>query len=277
MGTRRLLQLLILSLATQAAPQNKDNAIWRTWNDEKKLIVVTTPDWDAVQGKLIRYKRRDGQWIKVSEPIPVVVGRAGMAWDPALARESPDRYLRSSKPGPIKHEGDGRSPAGVFQLKGDTFGFSPNGASGLAKATPESPGYIQLTPTVECVDDPDSRYYGRIVDRARVDPVDWKSSEKMSSIPQYRWGVVVNYNTDQPVGGDGSCIFLHQWSGPAGGTAGCTATSPQDIEDLVHWVNGEALAVLVQLPYPEYQRLRPHWQLPIVDATSPTAGGQSGR
>ena len=69
-------------------------------------------------------------------------------------------------------------------------------------------------------------------------------------------GVVVNYNIDEPIAGDGSCVFLHQWTGPASATAGCTATSPQNIEDLVPWVNGDGRAVLVQLPEIEYQRLR---------------------
>jgi len=61
----------------------------------------------------------------------------------------------------------------------------------------------------------------------------------------------VNYNMDQPVRGDGSCVFLHEWSAPAKGTAGCTAMSPKDIEDLVRWVNGEGRAVLLQLPKPD--------------------------
>jgi D-alanyl-D-alanine dipeptidase len=262
--------LLLVAFAAKAGAQDKDKSIWRAWHDEKKLVVVTTPDWNAVQGTLTRYERRDRMWVKVSEPIPIVVGRAGLAWDPALVRQTANRY-----PGPIKHEGDGRSPAGVFQLKGGTFGFADD--------LPGSRNYIHLTPTTECVDDPNSRYYGKIVDRAAVDQVDWKSSEKMSSIPQYRWGVVVNYNTDHPVRGDGSCIFLHQWSGPASGTAGCTAMSPPDIEALVHWAepaaaseppavaggalqgsNDEARTVLVQLPRTEYQRLQVHWQLPAL-------------
>jgi len=246
---RVFLLLPILGLAAASAQQNEDKSIWRTWQDEKKLIAVTTPDWNAVEGTLIRYERRGREWIKVSEPIPVVVGRAGMAWDPALARDSPDRY-----PGPVKHEGDGRSPSGVFLLKGETFGF--------AGELPGSRMYTPLTPTIECVDDPTSRYYGRIIDREKVDQVDWKSSEKMSSIPEYRWGVVVNYNTDHPVHGDGSCIFLHQWSRTGNGTAGCTAMSPHDIENLVHWVSGDERVGLVQLPRSEYERLQVHWQLP---------------
>jgi D-alanyl-D-alanine dipeptidase len=242
-----LLLLLLLPLRGTAAPEDK--SIWHAWEGEKKLIVVTTPDWAAIQGTLIRYERRGREWVKVGEPIPVVVGRAGLAWDPALTRESPGRYR-----GPVKHEGDGRSPAGVFPLKAGTFGF--------ASELPGSRIYLPLTPTIECVDDPDSRYYGKVVDRAAVNQVDWKSSEKMSSIPQYRWGVIVNYNMDRPVRGDGSCVFLHEWSGPTNGTTGCTAMSPQNIEDLVHWVNGDVQAVLVELPKPEYLRLRTHWQLP---------------
>ena len=258
MHSRLLSLLVILCLATVAAPQKaatpqKENkGIWRTWQNQRKLIVVTTPDWNATQGTLSRYERRGIAWIKVGEPIPVVVGRAGMAWDPALIRQSPGRYL-----GPIKHEGDSRSPAGIFPLNAGTFGF--------ASTLPGSRLYTALTPAIECVDDPDSHYYARMVDRTTVDRVDWKSSEKMSSIPQYRWGIVVNYNTGPPVPGDGSCIFLHQWSGPTGGTAGCTAMSPHNIEDLVHWVNGEVGEVLVQLPRPEYQHLRAHWQLPVLE------------
>lgn len=238
--------LVIAGLGT-AVSQN--GSVWRAWAGEKKLIVVTTPDWDAVQGTLTRYERNGARWQAVGEAIPVVVGRAGLAWDPALVREHPPRY-----PGPIKHEGDGRSPAGFFQLNRGTFGFAP--------ALPGARMYIPLTPEIECVDDPNSRYYAQIVDRTEVDQVDWKSSEKMSSIPQYRWGVVVNYNMDHPVRGDGSCIFLHQWSGPSAGTAGCTAMSAENIEEIVRWANGNVRSVLVQLPEPEYQRFRSRWQLP---------------
>jgi D-alanyl-D-alanine dipeptidase len=243
-----VLLLLLLILGLQAAA-SQNGEIWRGWEGAKKLIVVTTPDWNSVQGTLKRYERSGGQWQPVGESVPVVVGRSGLGWDPALAREHPERYS-----GPVKREGDGRSPAGVLQLKRGTFGFAPE--------VPGSLFYMQLTPTIECVDDPDSHYYAQIVDRTRVDQVDWKSSEKMSSIPQYRWGVVVNYNMDHSVRGDGSCVFLHQWTGPSSGTAGCTAMAAKNIEDLVSWVDGKVRAVLVQLPEPEYHRLRQHWQLP---------------
>ena len=231
---------------------------------EKKLMVVTTPDWNSEKGTLTRYERqvasdrvqgagkaraKAARWQQVGEPIPVVVGYGGLAWDPKLTRGQPDLY-----PGPVKHEGDGRSPAGVFPLNRGTFGF--------AHSLPDSNTYIELTPTTECVDDPASRYYAQIVDREKVDHVDWNSSEKMRSVSGYRWGVVVSYNMDHPTRGDGSCIFLHQWSSPASGTAGCTAMSADNIEAIVRWAEGKERAVLVQLPKSEYQRLSRSWGLP---------------
>lgn len=247
---RRCMVAAFILLVVIGSALSQVDPLARAWGGEKKLIVVITPGWNAVEGSLTRYERsRNGSWHKISGPTPVVVGRSGLAWDPRLARAHSDLY-----PGPIKHEGDGRSPAGVFQLKRGTFGFAPS--------LPGSRIYIPLTPSIECVDDPSSRYYAQIVNRQQVDRVDWNSSEKMRSIPQYRWGVVVNYNMDDAVPGDGSCVFLHQWSGSGSGTAGCTAMPADDIEAIVRWVNDDGRAVLVQLPQSEYQRLRSHWRLP---------------
>jgi zinc D-Ala-D-Ala dipeptidase len=244
-----VLTALTLITATSMAV-SQDNTFRRGWKNEKKLIVVTTPDWNVFQGTLTRYERVNSGWRKVSEPTPVVVGRNGLAWDPRLARGHSDLY-----PGPIKREGDGRSPAGVFGLNRGTFGFAPS--------LPGSPMYIPLTSTTECVDDPRSPYYTRIVNRQQFDRVDWNSSEKMRSVAEYRWGVVINYNMDNPVAGDGSCIFLHEWSGFSTGTTGCTAVAGDDIELIVRWLSGDISAALVQLPQSEYQRLRLAWQLPV--------------
>ena len=104
--------------------------------------------------------------------------------------------------------------------------------------------------------------YAQIVDREKVGVIDWHSSEKMREVPGYRWGVVVDYNMQQPTKGDGSCIFLHQWGGPTSGTAGCTAMAAADLDALVRWLAGEEHAVFAQLPEKEYQGLRQRWHLP---------------
>ncbi len=208
-----------------------------------RLLVVTTPGWDAVGGTLIRYERRHGKWQRDGRPVPVVVGKKGMAWDPQLAR-------RGGLPaGPVKHEGDNRSPAGIFAVT-RTFGFA---AAGMAN-------YTQLTAATECVDDPKSRHYTQVLDRSQTADVDWDSAEHMRSIAGYRWGAVVAYNMENPAPGGGSCIFLHVWGGPAQGTAGCTAMPESDMEHLVRWIAPGTL--LAQMPAPQYKALRKEWGLP---------------
>ena len=199
-----------------------------------KLLVVTTPGWNSVDGTLTRYVRAHGKWKQIGKPVPVVVGKNGIAWDPAVATGD----------GPVKHEGDGRSPAGVYPLD-KTFGFAPS----LGTA----PNYFSLTPAIECVDDRDSSHYAQIVSNEKVSK-DWNSSEHMRSIDAYRWGVVVPYNMNDTKPGNGSCIFLHVWSGAGKGTAGCTAMPEDHIEEIVHWIGKGA--VLVQMPEAEYERMR---------------------
>ncbi len=241
-GTLTLCTLLIASfVATSALAQSLQTA--------NKLIVVTTPDWNSLQGALIRYERHGKKWKQIGDKVQVVVGRNGLAWDPALARGHSGLY-----PGPIKHEGDGRSPAGIFPLNRGTFGFAPS--------LSEAGNYNSLTPTTECVDDSASRYYGQVVDRLKIKDVDWNSSEKMREVPQYVWGVIVNYNMDHAVPGNGSCIFLHKWDGPTSGTAGCTAMPAENIEKIVDWLSRKDQAVLVQLPESEYRRMQKEWRLP---------------
>ena len=214
----------------------------------RQLILVTTRDWDAVGGTLRRFERKDSKagWRQVGDAVPVVVGRGGLGWGAGLNSETGD--------GPVKKEGDGKSPAGVFSLS-NAFGFAA-----------EAPGlhvpYTPLTPTVECVDDVNSRRYNLIVDRGGLPDVDWKSSERMRSVEGYRWGVVVEHNASPRVPGRGSCIFLHIWSGPDKGTAGCTAMEQPNLEALVRWLDAKKKPVLVQLPGAEYERLRSAWGLP---------------
>ena len=242
----RLLQILIIvlwsSLMLPQIPPDLQHA--------RRLILVTTPDWNEVDGTLTRYSRLGNKWKQVGEPVPVVVGKNGLAWDPQLANPQPNQF-----PGPVKHEGDGRAPAGIFKLS-ESFGFDDASTLGVQN-------YLQLTPTTECVDDPRSKHYAQIVDRSSVKDFDWSSSERMRSVDLYRMGVIVSYNMSQTVPGNGSCIFLHIWRGPGQGTAGCTAMPEQNLKEIIHWLNSKAPnAVLVQLPEPEYQRLKTEWNLP---------------
>jgi L,D-peptidoglycan transpeptidase YkuD (ErfK/YbiS/YcfS/YnhG family) len=200
-----------------------------------KLIVVTTPDWNSVHGSLTRYEKSAGKWKQLGGPVSIVVGKSGIGWTPALP---PD------KEAPVKHEGDGRSPAGIFRLT-QTFGF--------ADALPGAKDYLALTPAIECVDDVKSAHYAHIVDRSKV-KVDWNSSEKMREISLYKWGVVVPYNMKDTKSGAGSCIFLHIAPSSGNGTAGCTAMPEANIEEIVRWIGKGA--VLVQMPQAQYSQMK---------------------
>lgn len=219
--------VFVLFVATAAIAQDRGLVA-----KSDKLLVVTTPDWNSVQGTLKRYEKSGGKWKQLGRPVSIVVGKSGMGWTPALPHEND---------APIKHEGDGRSPAGIFPLT-QTFGF--------ADSLPGAKNYLALKPTTECVDDVKSKHYAHIVDRSKV-PVDWNSSEKMREISLYKWGVVVPYNMTDTKSGTGSCIFLHIAPASGNGTAGCTAMPEANIEEIVRWIGKGA--VLVQMPEAQYE------------------------
>jgi len=229
----------------------------------RQMLLVTTADWNTVAGTLYAFDRgADGTWVAARVPtaaaaaggprgVPIVVGKSGLAWDPGMA---------SPVKGPIKVEGDGRSPAGVFAL-GTAFGFAR-----AAEARWLRLPYTEITSTLECVDDPASGYYNTLTDRTAVD-VDWKSSEKMREIaPDYHWGVVVDYNMRPAVPGRGSCVFLHIGGEGGRGTVGCTAMGEPLLKALMQWLDPAQAPVLVQVPLEAYAALRTAWALPALSA-----------
>ena len=221
-----------------------------------QLVVVTTADWNAVDGHLQRYERATSHdaWRSVGEPIPIVVGKTGLAWGRGV---TPDHQVITES-NPVKKEGDGKAPAGIFPL-GTAFGFAPQPLSGSKMP------YLSLTPSIECVDDAASKFYNRVTDRSAVTP-DWNSSEHMRSVDLYRWGIVVGHNggdnSKPATPGGGSCIFLHIWRGAGQGTVGCTAMPQADLESLLTWLDPARKPLLVQMPAYVYARQAKEWKLP---------------
>ena len=216
----------------------------------RQAVVVITDDWAAVPGTLQRFERAAGSpWRPVGEPIRVVVGRTGLGWGIGLHGGPP----RGASP--VKHEGDGRSPAGVFRI-GSAFGYdAPDPAIRLP--------YIQLTPDWKCVDDSASAHYNEVLD-ARGVAVNWNSHEEMRRRDDaYRLGAIVEHNwAAQRQRAGGSCIFLHIWGGPGSSTVGCTAMTSDDVRTLLAWLEPASRPALVQLPRQEYGRRRATWHLP---------------
>jgi zinc D-Ala-D-Ala dipeptidase len=242
--------LLTLAHDRAAAQRKASRAAGEPLGRSRQLILVTTRDWGAVEGTLRRFERKNSNsaWRQVGPAVPVVVGRNGLAWGAGLSTRVGE--------GPLKKEGDGKSPAGAFSL-GPAFGFAPASEASWLKLP-----YTPLDEGTECVDDVNSRHYNLVVERSGVGDVDWKSSERMREVNGYRWGLVVEHNANPAVAGLGSCIFLHIWAGPGKGTAGCTAMAQPNLEELLRWLDAKKRPALVQLTEGEYARLRDAWQLP---------------
>lgn len=248
--------------ASAAAQANGVNA--DAFARSRQMIVVTAADWDAVEGRLQRFERdtASAAWHPIGEPIAIVVGNHGMGWGIGIVATDQSTRIAAE---PVKREGDGKSPAGVFAL-GTAFGYASQPLPGSAMP------YLNLIPTTECVDDVASKHYNRIVDSSTVAP-DWNSSEHMRNVGEaYRWGIVVDHNgivpghdAKQPQPGGGSCVFLHIWHSPSQGTAGCTAMPQIELETLLRWLDPKRDPLLVQLPERVYERLIDRWSLPKLN------------
>ena len=227
----RIAALLILLFLMPAPAAEFEKAIPRGCG---QLVVVTTADWSAPAATLRRYERTapGAAWVPVEKAVPALLGERGLAWGLGLHAVPRDGA-------PQKREGDRYSPAGVFRLTA-AFGAREKIAGLKLPATP-------VGPTLEAVDDPASRYYNRIVDRAEIARADWHSSERMHAVRDYALGIVVAQNP-RNVPGAGSCIFLHLWSGKRTGTAGCTVLRERDLTALARWLDPAREPVLVQLP-----------------------------
>lgn len=249
--------LTLCLLLASAASAGEHNGLQAS----TQLVVVTTPDWNSVTGTLQRFQRTHSRhkWLPVGGAIAVVVGKNGLGWGSGIASDAlrlPGKADHTKGAAdPIKKEGDGKAPAGIFRLS-SIFGYAEQKPGGWKMP------YLRLTETTECVDDPASKFYTRVLDRNQV-IVDWKSSEHMQRPDElYRWGVVVDHNANPPHAGEGSCIFLHIWRGPGQGTVGCTAMPQEELETILGWLDPKQKPILVQLPTSEYLRLKGKWELP---------------
>jgi len=220
--------------------------------DARQLLVVTTAAWDSCLGFLQAFERTSvaETWTAVGTPRPITIGSGGLAWGTGL-------HGRAAGPGPVKREGDLRSPAGAFLL-GAVYGYAP-----ASEADRFMMPYIPIDSTTVCVDDPRSLYYNRIVRKNDVTSTDWNSAERMwAGSSYYRWGIVIDHNRDPRVAGDGSCIFIHVWGSPTEPTTGCTSLDEAKLLEIMKWLQPNKRPVLVQLPQEVYARLRLEWDLP---------------
>jgi D-alanyl-D-alanine dipeptidase len=214
------------------------------------LVIGSIENWSSTTATLQVWQRSSSGWTRKGDAWPAVIGNAGAAWGIGLhGNGAPNRE------GPVKKEGDGKSPAGVFEI---------HGAYGVAEEAPKDTKLAYETTAHgdwQCVDDSSSDHYGEIVDRKQV-PSDWQSHEEMlRDDALYAWVIDIGHNPDH-VASKGSCIFFHVWNGKDSTTVGCTAMAEHDIVSLLRVLDPADHPLYVLLPLDDYKALAPVWGLP---------------
>jgi L,D-peptidoglycan transpeptidase YkuD (ErfK/YbiS/YcfS/YnhG family) len=216
--------------------------------ETRQLVLSVSSGWEVTGGRIRLFERDSpsSPWQPVGTGFEVSLGRTGMGWGRGLQP--------ANLAGPVKREGDGRSPAGIFDLRLATgYGPAPAGT----RLT-----YRLATAELKCVDDPASPHYNKLVNESLVEK-DWTSAEEMRRYDElYRLVVWVGHNDAPAEPGAGSCIFLHLRGDPQTTTAGCTAFELEPMQRLLRWLDPAARPVLVQLPAAILRDVASGWGLP---------------
>lgn len=171
----------------------------------KQLIVVESIS--GVRAKITTWEFKGGAWYPVSGAIAATVGKNGIA------------------PKDAKREGDGRTPSGIYDLR-LAFGYEPSVNTKLQ--------YRQATDNDFWVDDPKSQEYNTwVTGKPQADSFEYMRRKD----DLYKYGIVIEYNTQPIVAGNGSAIFIHVWKGEGESTSGCVALSEDNLRKLLAWLD----------------------------------------
>ena len=184
---------------------------------EGQVVIVTTKSLNSINAKLQSFEKINGKWETIISCF-AVIGKNGFTQN--------------------KIEGDGKSPVGKYSF-GICFGKNLN---------PEIKfEYHQANINDFWVDDSTSESYNSW----QTGPANgrWNSAENLlrSNDSMYDYAAVINYN-DKRIQGKGSAIFFHVWRELNVGTSGCTATSLNNVINILKWLDPAKHPVIIQGP-----------------------------
>src|SRR6202012_5950470 len=110
----RFLLVIMIMFAVAADVPAVGQQRWQI-NKSRQLMIVVSNNWDKLQGKLYAYKKVKNKWV-LQFSNPVGLGSKGIGIG--------DGLVKLNVNGPVKHEGDKKSPAGIFSI-GTAFGYAP--------------------------------------------------------------------------------------------------------------------------------------------------------
>ena len=200
--------------------------------NNNQVLFVKTSSYNSITGNMFLYERKNSNknW-KLVDSFEITVGRSGLAKDITTT-------ISFDNDAPVKHEGDGKSPSGIFQL-GSVFSYYDIKNLHMP--------FVQVDTNFYCVDDVASSYYNTLVhaDTVKHNFNSFEYMRRKDSL--YQYGVWVLYNSDPGHAGNGSCIFLHIWKNENSPTSGCTAMAKENMLKLIHWLDKKKNPVLLQM------------------------------
>lgn len=204
----------------------------------EQLVVVVSEDVNATKALMQRYEKK-GEWEKIGVSVPVTLGRSGLGY--------------GSGKEPLKNEGDGRSPLGVYPIT-STFGSDP--------APNWAMPYLHADEKLICVDDPGDPRYNRIVAVNDEVPKSFEWMHRADGV--YRYGAVIGYNGSGEKG-RGSCIFIHLNHPDKRPTSGCTAMDEEALLELLGWLDPEKNPRILQIPKSECAEYKKEFEGIVCD------------
>ena len=221
-----------------------------------QAIIGIADGWNSSQVTLsVVEKNSKGEWVRVLGPYQGRLGRNGLIWGLGLHS--------NARGASIKKEGDGRSPAGVFDI----------GGLWVTHKTPvkhhSSIPYVKVGPNdLWITNTNDARYYNRHVRLDHPAKTEWELKEQMRQTDYpHSIKMLICHNTPERKGGvqvgRGSSIFFHIWRNEGKSpTAGCTSMEEKNLRTIIARLNPQRHPVYILLPRAEYAALRKSWRLP---------------
>jgi len=204
------------ALAPAALTASTKESLETHWPASSQLVVVRNDGSLPHISSLRAFEKKNGTWVPVFGPARATTGRNGFAAAGG------------------KREGDGKTPSGIYSL-GLVFGYP----SSVTSAMP----YRRMTRQDIWVDDPASPDYNRLKKKEETKARSFEDMVLHDN--RYKYGIVVEYNTNPVVPGRGSAIFIHIWKDENTATAGCVALSEQNILSLIRWLDPARIPLIV--------------------------------
>lgn len=251
-------------LYSTQAEQNKKEISHKVYNDFsipakcEQLILCIAPNWNTSHATLSFWERNEqGFWEKKIQDWPARLGRNGLAWGRGISE-----MTRSGSGGkPIKRSGDGRSPAGVFEL-GDAYGY--------ASSFPTQLAYHQVTEKDLWVEDGASKFYNAhaFTPHGKGPRNAWEKKQQMKQNDHaHSLKLFIKHNASpDTIPGMGCSLFFHIWRRDGAlPSSGCVVMPEHNLKKMLQALDPSKEPLLALFSKDVYRARQKDWRLPSLE------------